>query len=93
VSELHTSSSRYVSLTELGTLCQFGFRVPIHLCPFVIEEGGNGEGERSEEPSLLSYTLRHVSLVELDTLCQFGFREPMNLCVRPFPDYNEYLST
>ncbi len=35
---------RYVSLTELDTLWQFGFREPIHLCSFVNEEGGDGEG-------------------------------------------------
>ena len=29
------------------------------------EEGEDGEGESSEAPSLLSYTLRYVSLVEL----------------------------
>ncbi len=37
---------RYVSLTELVTLCQFGFRVPIQLCSYVREEGGDGEGFR-----------------------------------------------
>jgi hypothetical protein len=50
------------------------------LCTYVREEGGNGQGSGSDDPSLLSYTLRYVSLAELDTLCQFGFREPMHLC-------------
>jgi hypothetical protein len=35
---------RYVCLAELGTLCQFGFREPMHLCACVSEEGGVGEG-------------------------------------------------
>jgi hypothetical protein len=35
---------RYVSLTELGTLCRVGFQDLIHLCGFVNEEGGYGEG-------------------------------------------------
>ncbi len=34
----------YVSLVELGTLCQFGFRVPMNLCVSMSEEGGDGEG-------------------------------------------------
>ena len=33
---------RYVSLAELGTLCRFGFRDPMHLCACVSEEGGDG---------------------------------------------------
>ncbi len=44
------------------------------------EEGGNGEGEVSKDPSLLSYTLRYVSLAELGNVCQVGLREPMYLC-------------
>jgi hypothetical protein len=52
----------------------------MHLCSFVNEEGGDGEGTFSEDPSLLSYTLRHVSLSELGTLCQFGLQVPMDLC-------------
>jgi hypothetical protein len=35
---------RYVSLAELGTLCQFGLREPMHLCACVSEEGGDGQG-------------------------------------------------
>jgi hypothetical protein len=35
------------------------------LCTYVIEEGRDGEGDSSESPSLLSYTLRCVSLEEL----------------------------
>jgi hypothetical protein len=52
---------RYISLTELGTLCRVGFRDPMHLCTCVSEEGGDGEDSGSETPSLLSYTLRYVS--------------------------------
>ncbi len=62
---------RYVSLTELGTLYQFGFRVPMYLCECVSEEGGDVDGVGSEVSSLLLYTLRYVS-VKLDTLYQFG---------------------
>jgi hypothetical protein len=47
----------------------------------VSEEGGDGEGETSEAPSLLSYILRYVSFAEFGNMCQFGFREPMHLCV------------
>ena len=71
---------RYVSLTELGTLCRVGFREPIHLCGCVSEEGGYGEGVDLEAQSLPSYTLRYVSLAELGTLCRVGLREPMHLC-------------
>ncbi len=42
--------------------------------------GGDGEGENSEVPSLLSHTLRYVSFAELGHVRQFGFREPMHLC-------------
>ncbi len=42
------------------------------LCTYVSEEGGDGEGETSEAPSLMSYTLRYVSLAELGHVCQFG---------------------
>jgi hypothetical protein len=49
---------RYVSLVELGNVCQVGFREPIHLCTSVRKEGGDGEGTDTEESSLLSYTLR-----------------------------------
>ena len=71
---------RYVSLTELGTLCRVGLRDPMHLCTCVREEGEDGEGADAQAPSLLSYTLRYVSLVELGTLCRVGLRDPMHLC-------------
>ena len=46
---------RYVSLSELGTVCRVGLREPMHLCVYV------DKGEDAEEaPSLLSYTLRYV---------------------------------
>ena len=48
---------RYVSLAELGNVCQVGFREPMHLCTCVSKEGGDGEGAGTEAPSLLSYTL------------------------------------
>ncbi len=50
------------------------------MCTCVREEGGDVEGESSEVPYLVSYTLRYVSLAELGHVCQFGFREPMHLC-------------
>ncbi len=56
---------RYFSLTELGNVCQVGFREPMYLCTRVSKEGGHGEGAGTEAPSLLSYTLRYVSLAEL----------------------------
>ncbi len=46
----------------------------------MIEEGGDGQGEISEAPSLLSYTLRYVSFAKLGHVCQFGLREPIHLC-------------
>jgi hypothetical protein len=70
---------RYVSLTELGTLCRVWFRDPMSLCTCVREEGGDGEGTDGEAPSLLSYTLRYVSLAELGTLCRVGLRYPWKL--------------
>jgi hypothetical protein len=39
---------RYVSLTEVVTVCQFGLREPMHLCGYVSEEGGGGEVAISE---------------------------------------------
>ncbi len=49
------------------------------LCTVIRERGGwDGVGERSETPSLLSYTLRYVSLAELGHVCQFGLREPIH---------------
>jgi hypothetical protein len=33
---------RYVSLAELVNVFQVGLREPMHLCPFVNEEGGDG---------------------------------------------------
>ncbi len=56
-SSLLSYTLRYVSLTELVTVCQFGLREPIHLCACVNEEGGDGEDADSEASSLLSYTL------------------------------------
>ncbi len=41
-SSLMSYTLRFVSLVELGTLNQFGLRVPIHLCVCVSEEGGDG---------------------------------------------------
>jgi hypothetical protein len=43
---------RYVSLVELGNVCQEGFREPMHLCTCVSEEEGDGEVAGSEAPSL-----------------------------------------
>jgi hypothetical protein len=37
----------------------------MYLCTCVSEEGGDGEGERSETPSLLSYTLTYVNFSEV----------------------------
>ena len=48
--------------------------IPMHLCTYVREEGGDGEGADSKAPSLMSYTFRFVSLAGLDKLCQFGLR-------------------
>jgi hypothetical protein len=44
------------------------------LCTCVSEEGGDGEGESSETPSLLSNTLRYVSFAKLGHVFQFGLR-------------------
>ena len=65
---------RYVSLAELGRGCQFGFREPMHLCTYVSEERGDGEGAGSEAPSLLSYTLRYISPAYVGILRQVGLR-------------------
>jgi hypothetical protein len=43
-SSLLSYTLRYVSLTELGTLCRVGLRDPMHLCTYVSEEGGWGRG-------------------------------------------------
>jgi hypothetical protein len=74
-SSLLSYTLRYVSLTEVGTVCQFGFREPIHLCTFVSEEGGDGEGVGSEATSLLSYTLRYVRFTEVDTVSVWVTRD------------------
>jgi hypothetical protein len=72
VSFLLSYALRYVSLAELGNVCQVGLREPIHLCTCVNEEGGDGEGVGTEATSLLSYTLRYVSLAELVNVYQVG---------------------
>ena len=81
VSSLLSYTLRYVSLTELDTLCQFGLREPIHLCACVSEEGGDGEGVVSEAQSLLSYTLKYVSLTKLVTVYLFGLRPDTRLTI------------
>ena len=48
---------RYISFSEVGSVCRVVLREPIHLCTCVIEEGGDGEPLCPETPSLLSYTL------------------------------------
>ena len=58
---------RYVSLTDLSTVCRVGLREPMHLCTYM----DRGEDEE-EAPSLLSYTLRYVSLTELGTVSRVG---------------------
>ncbi len=53
---------------------------PSLLCTCVNEEGGDGEVESSETPSLLSYTLRYVSFTEVGSVYRVAFQEPMDLC-------------
>jgi hypothetical protein len=48
VSSLLSYTIRYVSLAELGNVCQVGLREPMHLCTCVSEEGGDGDGTGSE---------------------------------------------
>jgi hypothetical protein len=43
---------RYVSFAELGHVCQFGLREPMHLCACVSEEGVYGEGVDGDGASL-----------------------------------------
>ena len=50
------------------------------LCTCMSEKGGDGEGESSEEPSLLSYTLRYVSFAEVGSVCRVALREPSHMC-------------
>ncbi len=47
-SSLISYTIRYVSLAELGNVCQVGLRDPMHLCACVSKEGGNGEGASTE---------------------------------------------
>jgi hypothetical protein len=56
---------RYVSFTEVDSVCRVVLRESMYLCTCVIEEGVDGETEHSETPSLLSYTLRYVSFTEV----------------------------
>jgi hypothetical protein len=74
---------RYVSLTDLVSVCQFGLREsmkvpePVYMC----EWGGGGEESVGPEVlSLLSYTFRYVSLTDLDIVYQFGSWELIHLC-------------
>jgi hypothetical protein len=53
VTSLLSYTLKYVSLTDLDRLCQFGFRYPMYLCTCVREEGGDGEGVGSEGTSIL----------------------------------------
>jgi hypothetical protein len=52
----------------------------MHLCTYVIEEGGDGEATFSETPSLMSYILRCVSFVEVHIVYRVPLRKPMYLC-------------
>ena len=52
---------RYVSFTEVCSVCRVASREPMHLCTCMSEEGDDGEAARTETPSVLSYTLRCVS--------------------------------
>jgi hypothetical protein len=60
-SSLLSYTRRYVSFTEVGSVCRVAFREPMYLCTCMSEEGGDGEAARSETSSLLSYILRCVS--------------------------------
>ena len=55
-SSLLSYTLRYVSFTEVGSVCRVEFREPMHLCTYVSEEGDDGEDPFQETPSLLSYT-------------------------------------
>jgi hypothetical protein len=48
-SSLLSYTRRYVSLVDIGHVCQFGLREPMHLCACVSEEGGDGEHKRGSE--------------------------------------------
>jgi hypothetical protein len=52
------------------------------LCPYVSEEGGDGEGPDSEVSSLLSYTRRYVSFAELGHVCQKRVHSPTFTLIR-----------
>jgi hypothetical protein len=77
---------RYVSFTEVVSICRVVLREPIQLCTCMTEEGVDGEAADfylaacSETPSLLSYTRRYVSLAEVGRVCRVALREPMHLC-------------
>ena len=63
----------------------------MHLCTFVSEVGGDGEGTVSEATSLLSYTLRYVSpslgLGQYVCGCS-GLKTGVSVCVsREIMDY------
>ena len=87
---------RYVSFTEVGSVCRVALREPMHLYTSVSEEGGDGEAPSPETPSLLSYTPRDISFAEVGSVCRVALREPMHLytCVSeeggdgesPFPE-------
>jgi hypothetical protein len=70
LSFLLTYILRYISFTEVVIVCRVVLRKLMYLCTCVNEEGGDGESECSETPSLLSYTLRHVSFTEVVIVCR-----------------------
>ena len=59
---------RYISFTEVGSICRVAFREQMNLCTCVNEEGDDGEGPSPETPSLLSYTLRYISFGEVGNI-------------------------
>jgi hypothetical protein len=65
-SSLLSYTFRYVSFTEVRSVCLVALREPMHLCTYVSEEGGDGEDACSETPSLLSHTLRYVGCSQVD---------------------------
>ena len=76
VSQSLSDTLRYISLVGLVTGL-VDLSGPIHLCPCVSEEGGDGEGPGSQT---LSDTLRCISLAGL-TIGLVTFRGPIDLCV------------
>jgi hypothetical protein len=78
-SSLLSHTLRYVSLAELGNVCQVGSREPMHLFTCVSEEGVDGEGADSD----ISAVTRLNNFFSFFSFCKFPCLRPVSVFTGP----------